>query len=287
MRILFLLIISILFSTLAIGQNPKLKDLERKRKAAFEQISAINKELSVNKKTAANSLKRIKLIETQIASRKKLIQLLNDELEELEAQINKLEKEIFQLEIELNQKKEEYGKSVQLMFLKRSSYDQLMFVFSSNSLSQAYRRTRYLKEYAHWSRQKGEEIMVQQKELNAKKNELQKSRADKVMLVKMREQESAKLQTEQSKQKVVVKTLDKKRGELQTSLAKQKKQAQVLDQQIQRIIQEEIRNAQAEARRALEEEERKQHLAAAESARKKEAESTTKTKTPKSENLAT
>lgn len=272
MRILLLLIISFLFSSSIFGQNSKLKDLERKRKAALEQISSINKELSVNKKTAAHSLRQIKLIETQIVSRKKLIQLLNDELQELESQIGLLEREIYQLEIELNQKKEEYGKSVQLMFLKRSSYDQLMFVFSSNSLSQAYRRNRYLKEYAHWSRQKGEEIMVQQEELNAKKQELQKSRADKEMLVKMREEESAKLKTEQKKQKVVVKTLDKKRGELQNSLAKQKKQAQALDRQIQRIIQEEIRRAQAEARRAQEEENRRQQLAAAEVARKKEAE---------------
>lgn len=264
-------LILFLSATLLFAQgNPKLKELEHKRKAALEQIASINKELTLNKKTAASSLKRLKLIATQIESRRKLIQLLNDELNELEGEINSLQAEITRLEKALNDKKEEYSKSVQLMFMKRSSYDKLMFVFSSESLSQAYRRTRYLKEYAHWSRQKGEEIMVQQAELNRKKSELQKSKADKEMLLTMRQQESKKLQSEESKQKVVVKTLDKKRGELQTTLAKQKKQAQALDNQIQRIIQEEIRKAQAEARRAQEEESRRQRLAE-EAARKKAA----------------
>ncbi len=259
MRFLFSIILFILLSTIASAQNsPKLKDLERKRKAALEQIAGITKQLTLNKKDAANSMRRLKLIATQIESRKKLIQLLSDELAELETQINTLEKEIEVLEVELNQKKEEYGKSVQLMFRKRSAYDKLMFVFSSNSLSQAYRRTRYLKEYALWSREKGEEIMVQQAELTRKKTELQKNKADKETLVTMRQRESEKLKSEESKQKGVVKTLDKMRGELQTSLSKQKKQAQALNSQIQRIIQEEIRKAQAEARRQAEAEARRQ-----------------------------
>ncbi|MEI7675231.1 MAG: peptidoglycan DD-metalloendopeptidase family protein [Bacteroidales bacterium] len=262
MRIILSIFLFVLFSATSFAQGSlKIKDLEKKRKAALEQIAGITKQLNVNKKDAASSLKRLKLIATQIESRKKLIQLLNDELAELESQITTLEREIDSLEGELNQKKDEYGKSVQLMYLKRTSYDKLMFVFSSNSLSQAYRRARYLKEYAVWSRQKGEEIIIQQAELNRKKAELQKSKSDKEMLLTMRQQESNKLKSEEVKQKGVVKTLDKKRGELQTTLVKQKKQAQALDQQIQRIIQEEVRRAQEEARKAREEEVRRQRLA--------------------------
>jgi septal ring factor EnvC (AmiA/AmiB activator) len=275
---LYITLFSLLFCILGsfAQHNSKLKDLESKRKATLEQIAGITKQLSVTKKSAAHSLHKLDLLAKQIASRRHLIELLNAELDELEAQITTLEAEITQLEKELNLKKGEYSKSVQLMFMKRSSYEKLMFIFSSNTLTQAYRRSRYLKEYAVWSRLKGEELMDQQVILNRKKDELQKSKADKESLLIMREVESKNLQKEENNQKVVVVTLKKKQGELQTTLAKQKKQAAALDQQIQRIIQEEIRKAQeearraqeAEARRAREEEARRQRIADEESRRR-------------------
>ncbi|MDD2799509.1 MAG: peptidoglycan DD-metalloendopeptidase family protein [Bacteroidales bacterium] len=281
MRILLSILFSLsVFTALFSQGNSKLNDLEKKRKAALEQIASINKMLNANQKDASYTLNRLKLLGNQITSRKKLITLLNDELDEMELQINSLEKEINLLEAQLDLKREEYGKSVQLMFMKRSSYDKLMFIFSSNSLSQAYRRTRYLKEYALWSRMKGEEIMIQQAELNKKKQDLEKSKSDKQNLLSMREQERKKLVSEEDKQKGVVKSLGSKRKQLQSSLSKQKKQAKVLDQQIQRIIQEEIRRAQEEARKAQEEEDRKQRLADEDARRRaNEAKAATKSST--------
>ncbi len=277
MKFIVTILLSLICLSPLFSQNStKLKALESQRKAMIQQIAGINKMLKANQKSSMLSMEKLQLIESQIASRKKLIDLLNAEVMELDKQILLLQTDIAALEKELNLKKGEYGKAVQLVYMKRSSYDKIMFILSSNSLSQAYRRSRYLKEYAMWSRLKGQEIMRKQAELNAKKEELQKNKQEKGSLLAMRQQETQNLQTEETKQKVVVDELNKEQRKLQTTLIKQKRQAAALDRQIQRIIQEEIRKAQEEARRAQEaarraareEEQRKQRLAAEEAARK-------------------
>jgi len=192
---------------------------------------------------------------------------------ELDKQILILQNEIAALEKELNLKKGEYGKSVQLMYMKRSSYEKMMFVLSASSFTQAYRRARYLKEYAVWSRLKGEEIKSKQAELNQKKVDLLNNKTQKGSLLAMRQQETQNLQLEENKQQLVVTDLQQEQKKLQTTLAKQKRAAAALDRQIQHIIQEEIRRAQEEARRAARAEaERKQKLAAEEALRKAKAE---------------
>ncbi len=270
MKFIITILLSLVCLSPLFSQNStKLKDLESKRKTIIQQIAGINKKLKANQKISMQSMEKLQLIETQIVSRKKLIDVLSSEIMELDKQMLILQAEIAALEKELNQKKGEYGKAVQLVYMKRSSYDKIMFILSSNSLAQGYRRARYLKEYATWSRLKGQEIMRKQDELNAKRDELQKNKQEKGSLLAMRQQETKNLQVEESKQKVVVDDLNKEQQKLKTTLAKQKRQAAALDRQIQRIIQEEVRRAQEEARRAAaREEEARRQRQAAEEARK-------------------
>lgn len=274
MKYILSLLIALLSFSFAYSQNsPKVKELQNQRKALIQQIAGINKQLKTIVQTSAQSEQKLHLIESKIASRKKLIDLLTAEVAELDNQIKTLQSEIAELEKELNLKKGEYCKSVQLMYMKRSSYEKMMFVLSANSFTQAYRRARYLKEYAVWSRLKGEQIKTKQAELNQKKIELQNNKSEKGTVLAMRQQETQNLQQEESKQQVVVSDLQKEQKKLQTTLAKQKKAAAALDRQIQTIIQEEIRKAQEEARRAARAEaERKKRLAAEEALRKAKAE---------------
>jgi len=275
---LFFLFISTAFTQ----NNVKIKELEKKRKEAIEQIASMNKLLSETKKSSKSSLRKLQLLASQIAERKRLVELLSSEISELENQTTALQSEVTRLGSELDVKKAEYGKSLQLMYQKRSAYDKVMFVFSAQSFNQAFRRARYLKEYAVWSRMKGEEIQGKQVVLNSKKDELEKTKTEKFTLLTIREKESKNLQTEEKKQKTEVTKLTQKQKELTSAIAKQKKQAAALDYQIQKIIQEEIRRAQEEARRQREAEERRKRLAE-EARRKAEAEAAAREKAEKEE----
>lgn len=76
-------------------------------------------------------------------------------------------------------KKEAYAKAIRGIAGRNSGYETLMFVFSSNSLNQSYRRIRYLREYSAWRKKEAIKISEQQAELEKKKAELAKTRAEK------------------------------------------------------------------------------------------------------------
>lgn len=264
---LFILSLFALLCLQGWGQSQKqLKELERKRKAALEQMEITDNLLQSNKKDAASTLNKIQLLGKQIEVRRSYIDALNGEVDVLEKQIRSVDRDVKDLQFELSMKKQNYAKAMQGMNKRKSSYDKLMFIFSADNLAQTYRRIRYLREYSVWRRIQSEEIMEKTKTLEQKRAELQNSRKEKAKLLGEREVERKNLESEEQKQKEASKELNKKRKELQTQLKKQKQQAEALNNRIQQIIEEEARRAAEEARRAAEAKRK-----AAEAARRKAA----------------
>ncbi|MGL5731297.1 MAG: murein hydrolase activator EnvC family protein [Bacteroidales bacterium] len=264
---LFILSLFALLCMQGWGQSQKqLKELERKRKAALEQMEITDNLLQSNKKDAASTLNKIQLLGKQIEVRRSYIDALNGEVDVLEKQIRNVDRDVKDLQFELSMKKQNYAKAMQGMNKRKSSYDKLMFIFSADNLAQIYRRIRYLREYSVWRRIQSEEIMEKTKTLEQKRLELQNARKEKAKLLGEREVERKNLESEEHKQKEASKELNKKRKELQTQLKKQKQQAEALNNRIQQIIEEEARRAAEEARRAAEAKRK-----AAEAARRKAA----------------
>lgn len=249
----------------AFGQkSARVRQLEEQRKKALAEIEMTNRLLKETTQTAQNSLNRLNLLSQQILSRKKVISLLNQEVGELDDQIVASRQEITRLEKELGGKRDNYGKSMQSMFKRRSSQDKLLFILSADNYAQSMRRMRYLREYADWQKQQATEIIDKQTEIALKQKELEKTRSEKNALLSTREQESKKLQTEESNQKVEVQQLSKKQKELKEQLRKKQQQANALNRQIEKQIAEEIARAEAEAKAARERERRAREKAKAE-----------------------
>ncbi|WP_289005516.1 peptidoglycan DD-metalloendopeptidase family protein [uncultured Parabacteroides sp.] len=249
----------------AFGQkSARVRQLEEQRKKALAEIEMTNQLLKETTQTAQNSLNRLNLLSQQILSRKKVISLLNQEVGELDDQIVASRREITRLEKELGGKRDNYGKSMQSMFKRRSSQDKLLFILSADNFAQSMRRMRYLREYADWQKQQATEIIDKQTEIALKQKELEKTRSEKNALLSTREQESKKLQTEESNQKVEVQQLSKKQKELKEQLRKKQQQANALNRQIEKQIAEEIARAEAEAKAARERERRAREKAKAE-----------------------
>lgn len=249
----------------AFGQkSARVRQLEEQRKKALAEIEMTNQLLKETTQTAQNLLNRLNLLSQQILSRKKVISLLNQEVGELDDQIVASRREITRLEKELGGKRDNYGKSMQSMFKRRSSQDKLLFILSADNFAQSMRRMRYLREYADWQKQQATEIIDKQTEIALKQKELEKTRSEKNALLSTREQESKKLQTEENNQKVEVQQLSKKQKELKEQLRKKQQQANALNRQIEKQIAEEIARAEAEAKAARERERRAREKAKAE-----------------------
>ena len=80
------------------------------------------------------------------------------------------------------------------MYRNKSIHEKLLFIFSAENLSQTYRRLRYVREYANFQRLQAVEIERKQKQVNAKKAELEVTRGAKEKLLREGESEKKKLE---------------------------------------------------------------------------------------------
>ena len=133
-------------------------------------------------------------------------------------------------------------------YRNRSSYDRLIFIFSSEDFNQAYRRLRYFQQYGAYRRTQVQLIEQTQESLNAKEQKLAGQRTEKQGLLASAENERILLQQEQSEVNNTVEDLSRKEKELRSDLQKKRKAVANLENAIEKIIAEEIRLAEERAR---------------------------------------
>lgn len=251
-RILIICLMAVVAVASVAQSSKKVKDLQKQRKEALQSIAKTDKELKTTKKSALQSLHQLNKLTAEITKHKEVITALNAEISNINKQERKINETISRLEKDLNAKKEAYAKAIRGIAGRNSGYETLMFVFSSNSLNQSYRRIRYLREYSAWRKKEAIKISEQQAELEKKKAELAKTRSEKNAMLGKRTDAANKLKQKEKSQKEVVADLKKKEKELQKELNAQRKQAAALNRRIEQLIAEEARKAAEEARRAAE-----------------------------------
>lgn len=244
---LFLLIWSVALT--GSTQSSSVKSLEQQRKAALEAIEQTNRLLNDAKSSTMSSLSKLKLIGSEIETRRQVIDLLSKEVGQIEQNQGQIAVEIKLLEKSLGQKKEQYARAMQGLYAKRSNYNKIIFVLSGENLNQSYRRMRYLREYSSWRKQQAREIIDRQTELNGKVSQLEQSKSEKQSLAETRKKESERLSEKEMAQKELVADLKKREKSLQNELNKRQKQAAELNRQIEQLIAQEAKRSSNESNR--------------------------------------
>lgn len=274
MKRIFLLLIACCFlSTLLAQSTRKIRELEVKRKELHQQIAESETLLQSTKKDVKSQLDNLALLTGQIEERRKYINTIESDVHILTSEIASLQKQLNKLQRDLKDKKQKYEISVQYMYRNKSVQEKLMFIFSAENLSQTYRRMRYVQEYANFQRLQGMEIERKQKQIAAKKREVEQTKNAKQNLLKQGEAEKIKLEIQEKERQTLLANLQKKQKGIQNEIRKKKRSAEQLNAQIDRLIEIEIEKAR---KRAEEEARRKAAAeAAAKAAAAKKAENKT------------
>ena len=231
----------------------KIKELENQRNELQQQIAESETLLRSTKKDVKSQLDNLALLNGQIADRKKYIGAIEKDVQSLNKDISALQKQLKALQKELSDKKDKYKASVQYLYRNKSVQEKLMFIFSAENLSQTYRRLRYVREYADYQRLQAIEIERKQKQVEAKKTELETTRVAKEALLKESEAEKLKLEKQEKEKQTILNGLKRKQRGIQDEINKKRRSANKLNAQIDRLIEEEIEKA----RKRAEEEARK------------------------------
>ena len=248
MKNIFLLCLTCLFLLDASAQtNKKIQEFENQRNELQQQIAESETLLRSTNKDVKSQLDNLALINGQIADRKKYIGAIERDVQSLNGEINTLQRQLNSLQKDLKDKKKKYEASVQYMYRNKSIQEKLMFIFSAENLSQTYRRLRYVREYADFQRLQAVEIERKQKQVEAKKAELELTRAAKEKLLKESEDEKKKLEKQEKEKQTILNGLKRKQRNIQSEINKKRRTADKLNARIDRLIEEEIEKARKRA----------------------------------------
>lgn len=255
------LFILLLITYLSFGQN---KDILKQQQIALEkEINYTTSLLNKTKENKKSSLVYIDYLDKKISSQERLLQLLNIEQNLLKKQIFKLENKILENEKSINdaekeiiELKKEYGEIIYSLQKNKNERNDLMFIISSETFNQAYKRILFLREYSRARKTQALQITKNQDSLAINKQrlfsqkELIKSKKEQnLKLISNKKKSLNKVLISKDEKKTAVSKLQKSEQIFLKKIKDQQKKSRQLEQKIKKIIEEEIRLAREKIKR--------------------------------------
>ena len=233
---LSLLLLLLFASGFAIAQTSEQKALEEKREQLQSEIRDINRLLFAEKKEKGNVLDQMEALDKKITVRQQLIRVTNQQSNLLNRQINTNIRNIGKLKNELQEVKDEYARMIQKSYQNKSKQNRLMFLLSSESFFQAFKRLQYMKQYTDYRKEQGAEILAKTDELSRLNADLNEERKVKEVLLAQNKKAKDQLFAEIQSQKALLGTIRKNETKYASAIEAKKKEARKIDQQIEKLI---------------------------------------------------
>ncbi|WP_460541705.1 murein hydrolase activator EnvC family protein [Echinicola sediminis] len=232
------------------AQTGKTRAQLEKEKAAVQQrlkeFDEILKKTSARKK---NTISELNVVNKQLETRITYIKTLNTEVALLNREIKETEGMIGSLENDLKVLKEEYAQMIYVSSKLNSGVTILTFIFSSSTFKQFYMRLRYLKQYSDARKKQVEQIKKVNADLQVQRGKLESQKENKQQALKEEQSQKKELDQLKKEQQGIVQTLTAKESEIRKDIEKTKKEQEELNRLIRKVIEEEIRRAEAEAKK--------------------------------------
>jgi septal ring factor EnvC (AmiA/AmiB activator) len=224
---------------LSLAQNKKAA-LEAQKKRLQQEIVQINALIKTSAKKRANVLTQVETVQLKMDRQDALIRLTNRQINRLNQEININLRNIEKLRTELTSLKKDYAEMVISARKNKSSQNRLMFLLSSESFWQAYKRMAYMKQYAAYRKQQGEQIAAKTKALQQYTTDLVAQRKDKKQLIEQNREAQKELDSIKKRQNTLVLELKKRERNYAVQIKKKQKQQEEIDKEITRLIREAI-----------------------------------------------
>tara|TARA_A200000113_G_scaffold179963_1_gene165666 strand:+ start:8831 stop:10051 length:1221 start_codon:yes stop_codon:yes gene_type:complete len=233
----------ILLSFSASAQRPnneQQQKLEAQKLRLQKEIKQINQLLFKNRKQKKSVLSEVEDIDVKLQLREELIKVNNQQANVINRRVRINEKEIADQRKELENLKKDYARMILESYESKSLQSRLLFLFSSESFLQAFKRIQYLKQYAIFRRKQGLSIAKKTQLLQELNKTLleQKDKLEAIVSENKKEQEI--LLNDQQQQQRLIKSLRRTERNLAAQINKKQAQAKAIDKEIDRLIREAI-----------------------------------------------
>ena len=236
MRLNYWCLLLFFAASLSWGQETRQQRLEAQRKQLQKEIKQMNALLFSNNKKRKSALSQVEDLAVKINLRKRLIRVTNEEANRLSQQIKINQRDIDRQQKALEQLKQDYAAMVRYSYVSKSEQSRLMFLFSSSSFLQAYKRFQYLKQYRRYRQRQGQAIAEKTVVLQQLNTTLEAQKAQKDILIANNQSEQTALEEERGEQRLLVRSLKKRERSLAQQIKKKQQQVVEFDKEIQRLI---------------------------------------------------
>jgi septal ring factor EnvC (AmiA/AmiB activator) len=235
---LFLWIV-LLCSKSIFSQNNR-KQLEKQKEAVQKELKQINALLFKNKKQKASTFTDIENINYKIQRKQEVIKLTNSQINLLNIELEKNKNQQVDLSKRLKEVKAAYKEMILRSYKSKSGKNKLMFVLSSESFFQAFKRTQYIKQYSAFRRNQANKIVNISDELKLINNELIERKKLKETLVTNNRLTQKSLEKEKNQANEIAFKLKSQEKKYKKNILAKQKESLKIDKQIDKLIREAI-----------------------------------------------
>lgn len=226
------------------AQTREIESGKEKIRRLEADISYLDKQIQSTQKQKKNTLDELVLIQTKIASRKKLLSQLDAQIKEQTREIGQLQREISLLGRRLDTLEHHYRHMVRNAYKNRDTKVWFMYILASESMDQGYRRWSYLKNYSKEINSQAGKIRELRSEHAAQLERLEVMKKENLAQQSARTKEYNKLSQEEKQGKAYARSLDKKQSQYRKQLAGKRSEAARLAKEVERMIAAEIKRQQ-------------------------------------------
>lgn len=183
---------------------------------------------------------KIRLRESLIKTTERQAKLLKDEMYTNQLAINQLNRDLKVLKVD-------YAALIVKSYKSRSEQSRAMFLLSSESFLQAYKRAQYMKQYASFRKSQGDEIKVKSDELLGLNTKLDAQKVEKQKLIVEQQKERLVLQKEKAEQEKLSVAIQKDKKKIGQEIKKRQQESKDIDRKIDKLIKEAIAEANRKA----------------------------------------
>ena len=236
----FFLLFFVLIGFGTLKAQKSRQDLEARRNQIQKDIVYMNRLLSNTKKKESNLINDVKDLKIKIKAREELITVISSESKALGNEIYVNQLDINKNERDLETLKKDYAEMIFKSYQSKSQNSRIMFLLSSESFFQAYKRFQYMNKFTSFRKKQGEEIQAKTLKLKNLTDSLQIKKDQKLTLIDEKKKEQEKIEKEKKEQEVLLSEVKKKEGDYKKKIQNFQREEERIDAQIDKLIREAI-----------------------------------------------
>ena len=237
---IILLIILLIASDIS-SQNKQ--DLEKQKRQIQNDIKKIELKLSNSSKQKDLIISNAEDVNYKIKLQQNLINNINNQLNLILDEIDRNEIKLSDLKKRELTLKEELSKMLLSAYKKKSNLNKLMFIFSSSSFQQAFKRIQYFKQYANFQKKTLTKIKINTNEIKNIIVVLDSQKINKRDLVDENEKIKRDLSNEYIELNSLIAQVNKNQKKYSSEIKQKQKLSKEIDKKIKKLIEEALAKA--------------------------------------------